>query len=193
MVSLENTRSLEDALNELWEAAIETNVGLQITTPKGATEGRLFALRKGRRISISTEDREMNQEMVADRRYDVFANGTLLPVKVPAEKGVREDGVREDGVEVSDSRPPIRTENALTDREIAELVGMHTNALKARLAKIDSIYTVERVAEVAASTEGVSTAKQEAIQTRIQELRPPLTVQAVRDIDDANIKESVLR
>lgn len=143
---------------ETWENARAGDVWLLVFDHAGKVESK--PVRGGRRITISTKERKLNQERAYDTGSDVFSNGSLVPVG-----GAQAfDGV-EDYQEIA-SNP-----NLMSTDDLKGLLTLKAPQLKKRLEDISNVMTVTRLYELAKSEEADLTLPQfRAIETRLAQL-----------------------
>jgi hypothetical protein len=135
----------------------------------------------GERISITPQERRMNQEVAVRTTLDFFTNGTLAPVTL-AETAADYEMLRE-------------SPHVMSDSDIKELFSSSASAFKKRIAEISNLLLLERIAEVA-QNEGIkaTVAQNNAITARMDEVRPdPLEGRKFADhTDEKPIKPTYL-
>lgn len=111
-----------------------------------------------RTFHISPADRKLNQERAASDKLDVFKNGMLAPVKIG------------DAAEEFASNP-----NLMTESDMRALVKSHPKTFEKRLSELENPVVVKRLMEIARD-EDCTVKRVEAIQARMDEVDPNLTV-----------------
>lgn len=159
-------------VTEIWETADATSIGLKKLDPNGRERRIRVGGAAGRRVSITDIERELNQQLYYDRTQDPFSNGMLLPIRV-----------------VGDGDEPLKSENALTQQELVDMLGLHGNALKARLARITSETTLRRLRSLAEGMDDLSAAKMAAIDEALAPFQPVLKVPSASDLRMEDIPE----
>jgi len=112
----------------------------------------------GRTFTISSFERQINQDLAASPEMDLFRNGTFVLKKESAET----------------DRAEIESPDALTDAEIEEMVRevMHGSVdIADVIADISSLVTMNRIYE-ALVVEDASASTIEKVKTKIAELDP---------------------
>lgn len=110
---------------ETWETTVETNIYLRKTDQRGREIPLSVGGRVGAKLVISTEDRVLNQDLVADAQWDPFTNGMLMPVRV-SEEG-------------------LRNSNMLTRDDLVGLLAKSGASFKKAVSQIDSVVTLQRL------------------------------------------------
>lgn len=158
---------------ETWENARRGDVWLLRFDHSGKVVSE--PVRGGRRVTISTKERKLNQDRAYDIGSDVFSNGALVPVG-----GAQAfDGI-EDYQEIA-SNP-----NLMSTDDLKELLKLKAPQLKKRLEEITNVITVTRLHELASSEEASLTLPQfRAIETRLAQLNgeAPLDYEQVEVIN----------
>lgn len=144
--------------NETWENARAGDIWILTFDHAGRVESK--PVRGGRKITLTTKERKLNQERAFDMSSDVFSNGALVPVG-----GAKAfDGVQ-DYQEIA-SNP-----NLMSTEDLESLLTLKAPALKKRLAEITNVTTVTRLHTLASSAEADLTLPQfRAIEDRLAEL-----------------------
>lgn len=140
---------------EVWRNETRGRIGVVKYDRRGELIHEL--VRGGGVLSISTEERQLNQERAADEDLDVFSNGSFVPVKIL-------DGT-EDAKEIA-SNPNNKSETDLRD-----MFKLHWKKFEAEVGEIKNMTTLERLRSIA--QEGDATVRQvDVIESRIAELNP---------------------
>ena len=112
-------------------------------------------IQERRTFMVTTEERLMLEDRVLDQKNNPFRNGSFRPVLVP------------DSVSI-DSNP-----NALSDDEIVSVLVSSDLAWDEWMTVIDSSSTVQRMVELAETTDkNVSLKRYQQLKARLTELRP---------------------
>jgi hypothetical protein len=121
---------------ETWENARAGDVWLLVFDHTGKVESK--PVRGGRKVTITTKERKLNQDRAYDIGSDVFSNGALVPVG-----GAQAfDGI-EDYQEIA-SNP-----NLMSKDDLVDMLKMKAPALKKKLTEITNVTTVNRLYELA--------------------------------------------
>lgn len=121
----------------------------------------------GMTFHLTPAERRFNSDASASKDMDPFQNGTCVPVRL-TEQTSPED------------RQLIEQNTAtLTDEQIVELLGQHTNKLPKTLAAITNAVTLGRVLEIA-QQQDVTNSKIVHIKARINEVAPDLLVEGAQ-------------
>lgn len=139
------------AFVEEWESVCDGQVYVIKMDHRGDT--KFEAVSPGRRFTITTSERLINQEKVSEEHLDPFANGWFKPVTVPDD--------------VTDTNP-----NALATEDIERVFGASSVAWDEYLELIDSSATLRRMIDVAADMEDVSHARVRQVEQKLAELNP---------------------
>jgi len=142
---------------ETWESTTSGRVWLQTTTYTRHGQPLVKDIsvgpnKVGAKIKISTADREMNQEQVADERNDPFRNGLLVRV----DKDQQQD-------------PATQSSEAIPAKDLLAIFGKNGNAFHAAVNKLGEV-PLRRLRAMADEID--ATAKQvEYLDDRIQTYR----------------------
>lgn len=119
------------------------------------------AVRPDRTVSLTTQERQLNQDMCTSHDLDPFSNGSLVPVEL---------------VETAEDYEQITSNpNILDESDMEEILKLKTPSLKKRLGEITNTVAVERLLELATSEDNeanLTMAALKAIEDRLAELRP---------------------
>jgi uncharacterized protein YgbK (DUF1537 family) len=115
----------------------------------------------GKKFSLTTEERKMNQDLAARADLDVFSNGQLQPVRIL------------DSVE--DAREIASNPNLMSESEMRALMkpGVKTPQFALKIQEITNGSALDRLLALA-EEEDATISKVEAIKTRLREVAPDL-------------------
>lgn len=144
---------MADDVTEIWKNAGESRIVLQRYGTNN--ERRHEMIGGGRTFTISTAERQLNQNLAAGPELDVFMNGMLIPVQLPAD--IDED--------------VANNPNHLRDEQLPALFRLQWRAFGKRIDQISNTAVLERLLEIAPERD--ATVRQtEVIKTRIAALAP---------------------
>lgn len=145
-------------IQETWENARAGDVWVLVFDHAGKLESK--PVRGGRKVTLTTKERRLNQERAFDTRSDVFSNGALVPIG-----GAQAfDGV-EDYQEIA-SNP-----NLMSTDDLRDILKLKAPALKKRLVEITNATTISRLHTLAQTEEAELTLPQfRAIEERLAQL-----------------------
>jgi len=132
----------------------------------------------GKTVTVTKEEREINQDRAALDNLDVFKNGILLPVKL---------------VDPEDEREFAENPNLMSEDDLRNLLKLSKPAFVKRINEISNIYPLLRLDELAKEddtkiTAGVS----QALADRIEEMTPK-SPQIKSFADDGPVSEELQR
>lgn len=146
---------------ETWKNPTEGSVWINRLDQRGDLK-KVEIVTGGRSFHLSTKERRLNQEMAYNPDQDVFANGTLTPVRL----------LNNDPVEAAAF---AANPNMMTEGEMRTLVGKPkgkaSEVFSERLAEIRNPATLERLLGLARE-EDAPMSRVEAIQSRLAEVAP---------------------
>ena len=123
-------------------------------------EERMSKVPSGGRVSITPEEREMNQVRVMNDGQDFFTNGDLVPVRLVESA--------EDYEELA-SNP-----NLLGESELRDLFSLKVDDFKDKVGEIQNLRVVERLIDIADEVPSVAKSKLVALNDKREELTPKL-------------------
>jgi len=142
---------------ETWKNPTEGRVWINRLDRHGELE-KVEVIAGGRTFHISSAERRLNQEMAYNSDLDLFANGTLTPVRmIEGSDDAREFAANPNLLTEDDMRGLVRKTKASTDSFVE------------RLATIKNPATLERLLSLARE-EDAPLSRVEAIQGRLGEL-----------------------
>lgn len=143
-----------DETSEVWKNAGQSRIVLQ-RYGANANERRHEMIGGGRTFTISTPERQLNQNLAASPELDVFCNGMLVPVQLP-------DDADEE---------VVNNPNHLRDEQLPALFKLNLRTFEKRVEQISNSAVLERLLEMAPDRD--ATVRQVAmIQARIDGLSP---------------------
>lgn len=122
----------------------------------------------GRVVHLSPAERRLNQEMAANVDQDVFANGTLTPIRLV-------------GDDAEEAAAFAANPNMMTEGDMRTLVAKpkgKADTFVERLGEIKNPGTLQRLLSLARE-EDASLSRVEAIQARLGEVAPAIHVERV--------------
>lgn len=138
---------------ETWKSAIAGTIGILKLDRLGALKEEV--VRPGGTVTLTPDERIMNQDRAASTDSDVFKNGFLTPVRLI--------DATEDKADI-DANP-----NLMSDEDLHATLKLHWKQLPAKLEAITNKITLGRLLAIA--NEDDATVKTvAAIQTRLDEL-----------------------
>ena len=146
----------KDSNLETWKNVSDSTVVIQ----RVAEYGRLIdeLIPGGRTFHLASQERRNMQGIVASSDYDIFTNGTLLPVDL------NED---EPDTEWLKANP-----NHLDDADIPKLLRLPNDQFKTRLDEINHLPTITRLIERAREPElNMTVAQYEVLKLRAKAIR----------------------
>lgn len=155
MIATSKPTGVESQDLETWQNAGRSRVIIK----KFAHSGELVdhIIKGQQKLTVTSHERRLNQEMAADKDWDPFDNGTFIPVRL---------------IETAEDLDQIKSNpNLMSEDEMRELLGKHFKQVQARLADIKSEPVLNRLAEIA-KEEDVTVGKMDAIQARLAEFKP---------------------
>lgn len=122
----------------------------------------------GKKFSLTTEERKMNQELAARADLDVFSNGFLQPVRILDS--------------VDDAREIAANPNLMSEAEMRALMkpSVKTPDFAQKLATVTNSAALERLLALA-EEEDATISKHEAIRARLREASPDLFAERVAE------------
>lgn len=139
---------------ETWKNVSLGKRGIVRVDPYGKTVHELIS--PGKNVQLSRDDRLHYQRSVATDSLDIFQNGALVPVVL----------VNEEDKTTMASNP-----NLLSEDELVGLFKLQWKKFESEIAKISNIYALERLVEVAKSSDEVTVKKLNVVEDRYQEIK----------------------
>lgn len=138
---------------EVWKNATVGQVVVQRSAPNGLVRHELIT--GERTFSISPEDRRMNQNLAANADLDIFANGTLQPVKLP-----------------EDTEPDLlQNPNHIPDTQLPGFFRLQLRTFTKRLEAITNMAMLERLLELGPGQDA-TVRQMDAVRARLTEVTP---------------------
>jgi hypothetical protein len=144
---------VDKAFVETWESVVPQSIWLVKINRRGDEEAMEASGRK--RFTITSLDRLITQEKIAEKKNDPFTNGQFRPVVVP------------EGINI-ETNP-----NALSDEDIQALFNASDVAWAEYLKVIDSADTLRRMVELADSSD-ISLSRFRELEHQMNEIAPLL-------------------
>jgi hypothetical protein len=122
-------------------------------------QGQLVSIpvRAGKKVLLSVQERQINQEQAYTKDVDMFSNGRLTPLKLV--------DTAEDYIDIANNP------NHLSEDDMRDIFKLKGKAFAARIAEITNVLALKRMHEIAADeTNGVSMASYRALEKRISEV-----------------------
>jgi hypothetical protein len=140
---------------EVWENASHSQLYIQKYDSRGnivheAIQGR-------RRVSISSDERRLNQDLAATPEQDFFANGTLVPVKLIESE--------------ADTAELKGNANAMNDEDMKAVFKLALRPFGEKVDAISNPIVIRRLLEVASDVDA-SIKQVEKLQARLAGLIP---------------------
>jgi hypothetical protein len=141
---------------ETWSNIGKGDVFILTYDHKGAL--RSVPIRAGQSLTISVEERQLNQDRAASSDMDIFSNGRLAPMRL---------------VDSADDYEEIASNpNHLTEADMLEILKSKGKAFSQRLDEISNVIALERMHELASDEAiNVSMAQFRVLESRLAEVR----------------------
>jgi hypothetical protein len=140
---------------EIWKSAINGTIGVLKFDRRGELVEEI--VRKGQKLTISTNERIINSERASSETLDFFKNGMLTPVRLLDDA--------EDAAEIA-SNP-----NLMSEDELRDLFKVHWKVFESKIAAISNEITLNRLKAIADEVD--ATVRQlRVIDARLEELNP---------------------
>lgn len=155
MTSISKPTGVDAQDLETWQNAGHSRVIIKKFAHSGELVDHII---KGQsKLTLTSHERRLNQEMAADSNWDPFNNGTFIPVRL---------------IETAEDLDQIKSNpNLMSEEDMRDLLGKHHKQVAARLRDIQSQQVLNRLAEIA-EEEDVTVGKMNAIRARLDEFRP---------------------
>jgi hypothetical protein len=146
---------------ETWEHPGGGLIYILTYDPQGKL--RSTPVRSGKQITLSIEERKINQDRAASEKSDVFTNGSLIPVRLVE--------TAEDYVEIANNP------NLIDEADMIALFKLKGKAFTSRIAEISNEAALSRILQIAENSDSddspvkVSMPQFKAIQKRIAEVK----------------------
>lgn len=146
---------------ETWKNATRGNVGVMKFDVKGNEVGTV--VRSGKTVTLTPDERRLNQDKARSKKTDLFNNGTLEPVRLI------------DDPEMADSaeyKEIVDNPNFISESEMREIfTSKRIDTFRNRLSEIENVNVLVRIREMA-NSEDAKKSQIDAIEDRLAELRP---------------------
>jgi hypothetical protein len=152
---------------ETWQNVTRGSVGILRLDVRGIEYGQV--VQAGGKVSLSADERRLNQDRAATPPQDLFSNGTLVPAGSWAAQLVSDDANDE-------YREIASNPNFMAESEMKELFKLRIDTFRKRLAEFQNPALVERVLELAHEHDAKASQVQ-AIKDRLSDFRPELLVE----------------
>jgi len=141
---------------ETWSNIGKGDVFILTYDHKGAL--RAVPIRAGQSLTISIEERQLNQDRAASSDMDIFSNGRLAPMRL---------------VDSADDYEEIASNpNHLTETDMLDILKSKGKTFSQRLDDITNVIALERMHELASDESlNVSMAQFRALESRLAEIR----------------------
>jgi len=141
---------------ETWSNIGKGDVFILTYDHKGAL--RSVPIRAGQSLTISVEERQLNQDRAASADMDIFSNGRLAPMRL---------------VDSADDYEEIASNpNHLTETDMIDILKTKGKTFSQRLDDITNVIALERMHELASDESlNVSMAQFRALESRLAEVR----------------------
>ena len=146
--------------HEVWENATKGKVAIKMFDVRG--RDRTVVVSGGRKFNLTPRERQMNQDMAANEKLDIFVNGALRPIRL-----IEGDGSEEDVKKLTENP------NHISDEEMKELLRGNYHKIDAQVSKLTNLTTLERMLELAQDESINATVRTVGkLKERIAELSP---------------------
>jgi light-regulated signal transduction histidine kinase (bacteriophytochrome) len=141
---------------ETWSNIGKGDVFILTYDHKGAL--RSVPIRAGQSLTISVEERQLNQDRAASADMDIFSNGRLAPMRL---------------VDSADDYEEIASNpNHLTETDMLDILKTKGKTFSQKLDDITNVIALERMHELASDESlNVSMAQFRALESRLAEVR----------------------
>lgn len=143
---------------ETWQNVTRGSVGLLKLDSRGVEKG--VVVPAGGKISLTVEERRMNQDRAATKPQDLFGNGTLAPIRL-----IDDPELGEEYAQIKDNP------NFISETEMKQLFSKRIDTFKRELAKIDNPAVVQRIKDIAVEADAKAS-QTAAIEERLREFNP---------------------
>lgn len=144
---------------ETWENPTKSNVWIKTYDPQHNLRNEM--IRPSGKISLTIEERLINQDLAYSSKADIFKNGTLVPIRLI--------DTAEDYAEHAENP------NNLSESDMKELFKLPAAKFKARLSGIENPIALERIVELSESDTVSATLSQvKAAKARLEEVKPTI-------------------
>lgn len=164
---------------ETWKNATRGNVGVLKFDVKGNEVGTV--IRAGKTVTVTPEERRLNQDLARSKKTDLFSNGTLEPIRLIDDP---------EFVESSEYKEIEDNPNFISETEMRQIfAAKRIDTFRNRLAEIENVNVLSRIREMA-DAEDAKMSQIQAIEDRLAELRPVnvVEIQTVGGIEDRQAK-----
>ncbi len=135
---------------EVWKNVTRGRRGIHRVDAFGKVQKELVG--PGKTVSITSEDRIHYQRIVASEKLDIFKNGAMVPVRI-----LDEDTQRE----------VAENPNLMSEEDLQNLMKAQWKKFESEIGKISTLYALERMRDIAESSEDISVKKYKIIADRI--------------------------
>lgn len=151
---------------ETWKNATRGNVGVMKFDVKGNEVGTV--VRAGKTVTLSVDERRLNQDKARSKKSDLFTNGTLEPVRLIDDPELTES---------AEYKEIVDNPNFISESEMREIFSAkRIDTFRNRLAEIENINVLSRIRQMA-DAEDAKVSQIDAIEERLAELRPANVVE----------------
>lgn len=140
---------------EIWKNVSRGPVGVRKNDPRNPGSTKVDLVRPGAQFGISTDERLFTEDMVRLDANNPFRNGRFLLVS---------GGEDDEALQALKASP-----NSMSREDIEKLFEGNLKTMQGKLAKMDSVTTLQRVLDVA-NEDGASTSRVKAIRDRLAQL-----------------------
>lgn len=144
--------------NETWKNGVKGTIGVLKFDRRG--ELTQVMIRSGQSVTLSTNERKINQERAALPKYDNFSNGAMVPVLLF-------DDV-DDAAEIA-SNP-----NLMGEEDMKDLFSAHWKVFDEKIASIGNRGTLLRLIQVGQGEEGATARQMKALEDRLEAVTPQM-------------------
>lgn len=155
---------MTDMRKETWQNVTRGTAAVLKLDSRGNEFG--YVIPSGAKVTLSPEERRINQDRAASKAQDLFSNGTLEPHGSWASKLLDADEDLADEYKDIAENP-----NFISESEIKELFKLRIDAFRRRLADIENRTVVDRILSMAHDLDAKAS-QIKAIEDRVEEFRP---------------------
>jgi hypothetical protein len=131
---------------------------------------RSVPIRSGQKLTMTIEERQLNQERAFAKDVDIFHNGRLTPVRLV--------DTAEDYEEIA-SNP-----NHLSEDDMKEILKLKGKTFSSRLETITNVIALERMVDLAGDDSlGVSMAQFKTLDKRLNDVRGTADVDVISEVE----------
>lgn len=150
----------QDHKKETWQNVTRGKAAILRLDVRGVEYGQLVP--PSGKVSLSPEERRLNQDRARSREYDLFSNGTFAPVRLVDDEELQNS---------PDYQEIAENPNFISESDMGKLFKLRIDAFKRRLADIENPAVIARLLEMASDLDAKKS-QIEALEARQQDFFP---------------------